>query len=73
MSTTDRADEIREFALQFNKSLGKIDKNEGRISELEDFTNNFNNRLKRAYASYTETVKKKNKKQLKNFFRILKI
>ena len=69
MSTTDRADEIREFALQFNKSLGKIDKNEGRISELEDFTNNFNNRLKRAYASYTETVKKiKNKKTIKIFF-----
>ena len=66
MSTTDRADEIREFALQFNKSLGKIVKNEGRISELEDFTNNFNNRLKRAYASYTKKKKKKKKKKIKN-------
>ena len=58
MSTTNRAEEIKEFALRFNKSLGKIEKNEGRISELEDFTNNFNNRLKKAYGSYTETVKK---------------
>ena len=58
MSTTDRSDEIKEFALKFNRSLGKIEKNEGRISELEDFANNFNNRLKRAYGSYTETVKK---------------
>ena len=31
MSTTDRAEEIKEFALRFNKSLGKIEKNERRI------------------------------------------
>ena len=62
MTTSERGEEIKKFISTFNESLGLSKERTGRVLEIEKFRDEFNDKLKKAYETFNENVRRKNKK-----------
>ena len=62
MTTSERGEEIKKFISTFNESLGLTKERTGRVLEIEKFRDEFNDKLKKAYETFNENVRRKNKK-----------